>query len=435
MGSVYARGNKLWIAYAGRDGRRIAVSTSYAVGQEAQARKTLAVIEEKLAAGEQFEADDGRVTVASYFKKRLVSRKATLSTWRNEESRFRLYVAPRVGSMAMDEVRPRHVHDLVKQLRSQGMAPRTLRNTYSILRALFRDAQIEGLVELNPCVLTVHHLGKVVDADPDWRRDAVFTRGEAETILSDEGIPQDRRVFYGFMFLGGLRFGEIAALRWRDLDGAAELLGRIHVTKSIHSVEKREKSTKTGRTREVPVHPVLAMLLAEWKLTGWPLLFRRSPGPDDLVAPSRLGKPRSVSHMLKKFHEDLTRLELRERRQHDARRTFISLARADGARPDILRWVTHGPSGSVMDDYTTLPWETLCGAVACLKIGLLEGRVVPLKAAVGAPEARETRDVDSRSTTVLLQTQRAKNETPATRAGCGGPKWRGVGDSNPWPPA
>jgi predicted DNA-binding transcriptional regulator YafY len=29
--------------------------------------------------------------------------------------------------------------------------------------------------------------------------------------------------------------------------------------------------------------------------------------------------------------------------QHDARRTFISIARADGARPDILRWETRGP--------------------------------------------------------------------------------------------
>jgi hypothetical protein len=33
-----------------------------------------------------------------------------------------------------------------------------------------------------------------------------------------------------------------------------------------------------------------------------------------------------------------------KRRQHDARRTFISIARADGARPDILRWATHGPT-------------------------------------------------------------------------------------------
>jgi hypothetical protein len=55
---------------------------------------------------------------------------------------------------------------------------------------------------------------------------------------------------------------------------------------------------------------------------------------------------------------------LRARRQHDARRTFISLTIADGARKDTLRWVTHGPEGDVVELYTTLPWHTLCEEVA-----------------------------------------------------------------------
>ncbi|HTU01783.1 MAG TPA: hypothetical protein VMG58_08195 [Candidatus Sulfotelmatobacter sp.] len=38
--------------------------------------------------------------------------------------------------------------------------------------------------------------------------------------------------------------------------------------------------------------------------------------------------------MLKKFHEDLERLGLRPRRQQNARRTFISLARGELGRRD-----------------------------------------------------------------------------------------------------
>jgi hypothetical protein len=53
---------------------------------------------------------------------------------------------------------------------------------------------------------------------------------------------------------------------------------------------------------------------------------------------------------------------------HDLRRTFISLALADGGRKDILRWITHGPKGDVFDDYTTLPWTSLCEEVAKLKV-------------------------------------------------------------------
>jgi hypothetical protein len=92
-----------------------------------------------------------------------------------------------------------------------------------------------------------------------------------------------------------------------------------------------------------------------------------------------------VNHGLRRFHEDLERLGLRPRRQHDTRRTFISIARADGARPDILRWATHGPTGDVVDVYTTLPWATLCEEVAKARIELLEGKLIelPVRPAMG----------------------------------------------------
>jgi integrase len=73
--------------------------------------------------------------------------------------------------------------------------------------------------------------------------------------------------------------------------------------------------------------------------------------------PERLGEHRRVCRARRRFHEDLARLGLRKRRVHDLRRTFISLALADGARNDVLRWVTHGPDGDIVDLYTTLPWR------------------------------------------------------------------------------
>ena len=78
------------------------------------------------------------------------------------------------------------------------------------------------------------------------------------------------------------------------------------------------------------------------------------------------------------FRRDCEVLGLRKRRQYDSRRTLISLAQADGARKDILRWITHGPEGDIVSAYTTLPWTTLCEEVAKLKIGLREGRLIVL---------------------------------------------------------
>lgn len=78
------------------------------------------------------------------------------------------------------------------------------------------------------------------------------------------------------------------------------------------------------------------------------------------------------------FHDDCKAVEIRTRRNHDSRRTFISLARAGGARLDLLTWITHGPSASVMDAYTTVPWATLCEQVQAVRIRLLEGKVLQL---------------------------------------------------------
>jgi hypothetical protein len=90
-----------------------------------------------------------------------------------------------------------------------------------------------------------------------------------------------------------------------------------------------------------------------------------------LLIPSWRGRHRSRCHSLSKFHDDPQRLALRRRRQHDLRRTFVSLARADGARADVLLGVTHGTkASSLMDLYTTLPWASFCAEVAKLTVAI-----------------------------------------------------------------
>jgi hypothetical protein len=112
--------------------------------------------------------------------------------------------------------------------------------------------------------------------------------------------------------------------------------------------------------------------------------------------------------MLRRFHEDLTRIGLRERRQHDARRTFISIARADGARPDILRWATHGPTSDITDLYTTLPWDALCAEVAKAKINLLEGKVIAMPLAAAAGSEQVVSDPHEGLGAVLVQSRNPK---------------------------
>ncbi len=395
MGSIQRRGKKLYLSFQNAKGEWKRQATGLCVGQEKEAEKLLkrldarVEIEREMVQKDQLEPGEA-ITLKVYAKRWLASRKARdIASVKDDETRLNLHVLPykfgpiglekTLGQMFMADIRPKHVRDLVRALEQKGeLAPRTIRHVYFALRGMMHDAQVDELVQSNPCVMKKGELPKKVDKDPSWRPNAIFTRDEVEQLLCDRLIPEDRRVLNGFLFLAGLRFGEAAAARWRSYDPIVKPLGKLAVTSSYSVRKKREGRVKTEQPREVPVHPTLAKILATWKLSGWERMMGRPPRNDDLIIPSREGANRSVNHSLKRFHEDLDRIGFRHRRQHDLRRSFISLARTDGARLDVLKWITHGPDTTIMDAYTTLPWPLLCEAISCLKIRLMDSPVVKL---------------------------------------------------------
>jgi hypothetical protein len=87
----------------------------------------------------------------------------------------------------------------------------------------------------------------------------------------------------------------------------------------------------------------------------------------------------SAKTVWRHLQEDLARLGYRRRRTHDTRRTLVTLARADGARPDLLHWITHGSSSGMMDLYSTPPWATLCEQISCLRLALRDASVFPIR--------------------------------------------------------
>jgi integrase len=314
----------------------------------------------------------------------------TLPTARaiDDGNRVEAYVphAP-LGAVIASAVTPDDVSAFVVWLaarpshRGGTLAPRTIRNAYEVVRQGMTWATKCKRIPTNPCATAPDNLPAIDYKHREFRALAVFTRTEAEALCFDERVPTDRRVVYAVLFLTGVRFGELAALRVRHWTEALEPLGRMLVANSIERATRTEKSTKTGIVREVPVHPTLAAILTEWLATGWREMLGRDPGADDLLIPSREGRPRSVRHAHRKLQDDLTRLGLRARRVHDTRRTFVSLCRDDGARGEILRHVTHGPRKSdMMDVYGTQTWATYCTEVLKLRLG---SQAVPLGSATG----------------------------------------------------
>jgi len=368
-GSVFERKGALLMAIK-KHGKWKQIRTPYRVGQEKQAGELLRRTRELLLAGTDAGLGVG-ATVADYaLGTWLDGRKAHVSSWDDDLSRLNTHILPAIGALPLADVRARHIAGMIAQVREGTPAPRTVRNIYSVTRALFRDAMIAGLCEQQPCILTHHQLGKVRDAHHEWRSEAIFTAAELFALMTDARVPEDRRVLYGLLGLGCLRHGEAAALRWRHIV-PVKPLSRLAISNSNESA-----TTKSGVERGMPIHRFLGKLLAEWKLSGWPREFGRLPMANDLVVPHtrptnrgprvEFGGMRSDHDSYKRLRIDCGTLAYRHRRTHDLRRTGITLYRAADADEKRLRRGTHGVSMDVMELYTEVEWSALCAEIGKL---------------------------------------------------------------------
>ena len=313
----------------------------------------------------------------------------------DERQRLEHYVVPFIGDVAVDALRPAHVADWIGKLKTRRsrtggtLGSRTVLHAYTTLKQVFRYAVIRGHVAGDPILVEAGVLPKKMDKDPAWRKTAKFEVSEVEQLISDGRIPDVRRVAYAIEFFTGMRMGEVSALRWRDYYAGEKPLGKLICSTSFDTRTGEVKTTKTGTARELPVHPVLAAILAAWKLHGWAKETGKKPAGGDLILPATVGKGRNVNVANDQWKRDLKELGLRPRRHYDTRRTFISVGIDAGCSKEVLKFLTHPSPADAFDLYRTPSWPALCEQVMKLPFGKREGKVIQLH---GADAATGTAD-------------------------------------------
>ncbi len=306
------------------------------------------------------------ISVAAYAAQWLDSRRRRgIETVRDDESRLRVHVLPVLGQRPLSAVRPREIRELVERLIQEGrLAPGTIRNVYSTVRTLFRDAVLYEVAPVSPCVLPRSILPSERDRRA-WsrrRRPSIFSADEVNSLLGDRRVPDDRRAFYALLFFTGMRHGEAAGRRWRDLALDSRPLAAIAVATQYDNAP-----LKTNVPRVIPIHPVLETTLSEWHRFGFKKLLGRPPTSDDFIIPSRRGTCRTRGTTLRNLQRDCSRIAVTIRRTHDTRHTFISRARRGGARKDIIKRITHNTTGDIVDHYTHVEWDAFCQAISCVQ--------------------------------------------------------------------
>jgi integrase len=154
-------------------------------------------------------------------------------------------------------------------LASDGWSPSSIHNALDPLRVIYRRARRRGEVAIDP----------LEDLDlekPKGRRQRIAEVEEAAALLA--ALPEQDRALWGCAFYGGLRRGELRALRWSDI---ALRRRRIHVERSWDAIEGEQDDAKTDYSeREVPIIGGLLPLLRQHQMAtgrrGHDLVFGRT---------------------------------------------------------------------------------------------------------------------------------------------------------------
>jgi len=298
------------------------------------------------------------------------------------------YILPELGHFPLHLLRPARVtawhHGLLEQEGRRGalLSYRTALHALHCLIALYDDAA-EDLDDprLSPNPARIRHRAPNRDA-PGWdRRAHAYHREEVEILIGDPRIAVDRRVLYSLLLFTGARVGEVAALRWRDLEPRGPLWC-LHVWRSWDSGAKGggrlHDWTKTGIDRQVPVHSSLWRVLAVYAAHHYPQLYQRQASGEALILPRRIARgPRAgevtyldASNSRHRQTRDARLVGVRDLRQHDWRKTLATLATADGADREVIERMTHLSRRDQFALYMETHWDRVCAEIERLNIAV-----------------------------------------------------------------
>ena len=249
------------------------------------------------------------------------------STLGDYRSVIRAHLLPAFGHLRLEDVTYEEIEAWKGTLR---MSNRTKVKLLTVLNGIMARARRLHRLPVNP----------MADVEkPRHRRSTaieVFSPEEILALVRAADSQQDAAIYLTAAFTG-LRRGELVALRWRDVDFAAQ---RIRVSGSYSG--GRLTTPKSGKVRSVPLAPAVAEALAR--------LGQREfwTGEDELVFPGIVGNYLDASALSRRYKAALRRADLRPLRFHDLRHTFGTrmIAKADIRR--VQEWMGHADVATTM---------------------------------------------------------------------------------------
>lgn len=327
--------NGRWRALV-KSGRQIVATRTFDRKADAQAWHNAQ--KRSLVLGEYIDPRAGRMTLAVAIHEWLEAREGTVAGSTLTRDREITRGLPRsILNRPLNSIRAADLDSLWADLLRKGLARGTVARTRTTLSALATWAVNQGLIAKNPVRESVVPRGSQL-ADP--HEIYPFTIDELRAVHADvHALIQDKAAADMILVLGltGLRWGEIAALRVRDVQTVP--FPAFRVSRSRPDGQRVRSVTKGGKPRTVP------LVDDAWKVVQ-PLSDR---GPDEILFSNASSGMRLLSNWRRGTNWPRYG---RGRRVHDLRHTAATIWIQNGVDiKTVQNWLGHASAKLTLDTY------------------------------------------------------------------------------------
>ncbi|NNC80211.1 MAG: site-specific integrase [Acidimicrobiales bacterium] len=230
-----------------------------------------------------------------------------------------------------------------------GLSPKTVRNTHTVLRKALSDAERLGLVGRNAAASA--------RAPSDDRTESVTWSSDQMRSFLDHVATDRLYAAYILLATTGMRRGEVLGLRWRDVDFDGRELA---VANTLTTAGKRgviAGPPKTPRSRrQIYLDDGTLAVLRERRAAQ--NAERLAAGPDwnsesDYVFTNEIGDYKHPDRFSQEFRRHVDAAELPYVRLHDLRHSYATLALKAGVHPKVVsERLGHATVGITLDLYS-----------------------------------------------------------------------------------